>query len=67
VSGIRRRVDAWKISLGGHDEASTQPWHPVLDAYPRGVQAMMDRGSKANTDKKPDKPLTVDSWPDFRR
>jgi tyrosinase len=62
MSGIRRRLDAWRISLQGEEAASSKPWHPVLDAYARGVQAMMERGGKANRDTKPDKPLTVDSW-----
>lgn len=62
MSGIRRRVDVWKISVGSEKAASTKPWDRVLDAYARGVQALMDRGGKANWDTKPDKPLTLDSW-----
>jgi tyrosinase len=62
VSGIRRRVDVWNISVGCEKDARTQAWDPVLDAYARGVKALMDRGGKANRDTKPDRPLTVDSW-----
>jgi len=62
VSGIRRRVDVWNISLGSEKAARTQPWHPVLDAYARGVAELMGRGGGPNRDTKPDKPLTVDSW-----
>lgn len=62
VAGIRRRVDVWNISHRSEKDARTQAWHPVLDAYARGVGALMEHGGKANRDTKPDKPLRVDSW-----
>ncbi|WP_168209214.1 tyrosinase family protein [Agromyces intestinalis] len=30
------------LTLGDRDAAETEPWHPVLDAYARGVRAMQD-------------------------
>ncbi len=37
---VRTRVDVWSISVGTQAAARTQPWHPVLDTYARGVGAM---------------------------
>lgn len=38
---VRTRPDVWSLSLGTEDAAATQPWHPVLDTYARGVSLMV--------------------------
>jgi hypothetical protein len=48
----RTRVDVWSISVGTLAKARSESWHPALDTYARGVQAMMDR----------DVQLPPDSW-----
>ena len=52
VAGTRQRLDVWGISVQTLDAAQTQNWHPVLDGYARGVEAMMDGDTQ----------LTVESW-----
>ncbi|MFP5416469.1 MAG: tyrosinase family protein [Actinomycetes bacterium] len=49
---VRTRLDVWRLSVGSELAAATEPWHPVLDTYARGVQLMMER----------DNPPTPDSW-----
>ena len=46
------RVDVWSISLGTVTAARSQAWHPVLDTYAQGVEAM----------RALDPQLTVRSW-----
>ena len=52
MAGTRQRLDVWGISVQTLDAAQTQNWHPVLDGYARGVEAMMDGDTQ----------LTVESW-----
>ncbi|MFF2369667.1 tyrosinase family protein [Agromyces sp. NPDC058110] len=50
---MRTRMDIEGLTVGDADAARTGPWHPVLDAYARGVEAM-----KARDDAGPQ----PDSW-----
>lgn len=49
---LRIRTDVWSLSLGTEAAATTDPWHPVLDTYARGVTLM----------RALDAQVTPDSW-----
>ena len=49
---LHTRQDVWELSVNTVAAAKSQDWHPVLDGYARGVEAMINRDAQ----------LTVDSW-----
>ncbi len=53
MAGVpRKRKDVWRLSVKTVAAARTQDWHPILDGYARGVEAMMSHDAQ----------LAADSW-----